>query len=109
MDVVTPRRFDVFLVPLDPARGAEMQKTRPCVVVSPNESNELIRTVVIAPLTSKPRDYPGRVRVTFQGQAGEMATDQLRAVDKTRLIRKVGAIQAADQARITAALVEFFR
>ncbi len=108
MDVVTPRRFDVFLVPLDPARGAEMQKTRPCVVVSPNESNQLLRTVVIAPLTSKPRDYPGRVRVMFQGQAGEMATDQLRAVDKSRLIRRVGAIQAADQARITAALVEFF-
>ncbi|MBV9692326.1 MAG: type II toxin-antitoxin system PemK/MazF family toxin, partial [Alphaproteobacteria bacterium] len=66
MDVVTPRRFDVFLVKLDPARGAEMQKTRPCVVVSPNESNTMLRTVVIAPLTSKPRSYPGRVGVMFQ-------------------------------------------
>src|ERR1700739_4622444 len=108
MDVVTPRRFDVFLVILDPARGAEMQKPRPCVVVSPDESNKLLRTVVIAPLTSKPKNYPGRVRVLFQGQPGEMGTDQLRAVDKTRLIRKLGVVQAADQARITAALVEFF-
>lgn len=106
--MVTPRRFDVFLVALDPARGAEMQKTRPCVVLSPDESNKMLRTVVIAPLTSKPRNYPGRVRLLFQGQHGEMGTDQLRAVDKSRLIRKLGTIQAADQARVTAALVEFF-
>lgn len=106
--MVAPSRFDVFLVPLDPGRGAEMQKTRPCVIVSPDESNVLLRTVVVAPLTSKPKNFPGRLRVMFQGQPGEFATDQLRAVDKSRLIRKVGTIQAADRARISAALVEFF-
>lgn len=106
--MVAPRRFDVFLVPLDPARGAEMQKTRPCVIVSPDESNRLLRTVVIAPLTSKPQRFPGRVQMMFRGKQGEMATDQLRAVDKTRLVKKVGAVDPADRARITAALVEFF-
>ncbi len=106
--MVAPGRFDVFLVPLDPGRGAEMQKTRPCIIVSPDESNTLLRTVVIVPLTSKPKNFPGRVRVMFQGQQGEVATDQLRAVDKSRLIRKVGVIQVADRARIVGALMEFF-
>lgn len=106
--MVAPRRFDVFLVPLDPARGAEMQKTRPCVIVSPDVSNRVLRTVVIVPLTSKPQDFPGRLRLPFQNKQGEFATDQLRAVDKSRLIRKVGTIQAADRARVTAALTEFF-
>lgn len=106
--MVAPRRFDVFLVPLDPARGAEMQKTRPCVVVSPDVSNRVLRTVVVVPLTSNPQGFPGRLTLTFQKRKGEFATDQLRAIDKSRLIRKVGAVDAADRARITAVLVEFF-
>jgi mRNA interferase MazF len=106
--VVGPKRFDIFLVPLDPARGAEMQKTRPCVVISPDESNARLHTVVVAPLTSRPKNYPGRVRIGFHGQIGEFATDQLRAVDKSRLVRKLGTVAAADRARISNALVEFF-
>jgi len=106
--VVAPRRFDVFLVPLDPARDSEMQKTRPCVIVSPDVSNRVLRTVVIVPLTSKPQGFPGRVLLAFQNRQGEFATDRLRVVDKSRLIRKIGAVQAADRARITAALTEFF-
>jgi len=106
--VVAPRRFDVFLVPLDPARGAEMQKTRPCVIVSPDVSNRVLRTVVVVPLTSNRHGFPGRLGLVFQNKQGEFATDQLRAVDKSRLVRKVGTVQAADRARITAALTEFF-
>ncbi|HWA89034.1 MAG TPA: type II toxin-antitoxin system PemK/MazF family toxin [Rhizomicrobium sp.] len=106
--MVAPRRFDVFLVPLDPARGAEMQKTRPCVVVSPDVSNRILRTVVVVPLTSSRQGFPGRLTLMFQNTQGEFATDQLRAVDTSRLLRKVGAVQAADRARITAALTEFF-
>jgi mRNA interferase MazF len=106
--VVRPRRFEVYLVPLDPALGGEMQKTRPCVIVSPDESNSRLRTVVIVPLTSKPKDFPGRIRIRFQGQEGEAAIDQLRAVDKTRLVRRIGAISGEDTFRIREALVEFF-
>ncbi len=106
--MVKPRRFEVYLVALDPVVGAEMRKTRPCVVVSPDESNVLLRTVVIVPLTSQPKDFPGRIRLKFQNESGEVAVDQLRAVDKSRLIRRIATIAGQDARRISRALVEFF-
>jgi len=86
------RRFEVYLVNLDPARGKEMKKTRPAVIVSPDEMNRHIATVIIAPLTTKGRDYPSRVSVTFQKKNGQIVLDQLRAVDKRRLVKRLGKI-----------------
>ena len=85
-----------------------MQKTRPCVVVSPEESNQRLRTVVIVPLTSQPKNFPGRIFIKFQNQNGEVAIDQLRAVDKSRLVRRIATIGSDDAHRIKDALVEFF-
>ncbi|MEJ1967240.1 MAG: type II toxin-antitoxin system PemK/MazF family toxin [Rhizomicrobium sp.] len=106
--MVRPSRFEIHLVALDPAVGAEMQKTRPCVVVSPDESNHRIRTVVIVPLTSEPKGFPGRIRLRFQNRDGEVGIDQLRAVDKSRLLRRIGTVKGDDARRISDALVDFF-
>jgi mRNA interferase MazF len=108
MDMVRHRRFDVYLAVLDPAQGAEINKTRPCVIVSPDESNDGLRTVVIAPLTTAWHDYPSRVRVRFQGRDGEVAIDQVRSLDKRRLLRRLGAVPDEAAQRLRAALVEFF-
>lgn len=108
MDVVIPRRFDVFLISLDPTQGAEIRKTRPCVIVSPDEANDFLRTVLVAPMTTTIKGYPSRVRLRFQGRDGEAALDQMRAIDKGRLRRRLGAISAASARRITATLLEYF-
>ena len=85
-------RFSVFLVQLDPIAGAETGKTRPCLIVSPNEMNRALNTVIVAPMTTVKRGWPTRVAVLFQGKNGEIALDQIRAVDKSRLIKKLGRI-----------------
>jgi mRNA interferase MazF len=108
MDMVNPRRFDVFLVSLDPTVGSEIRKTRPCVIVSPDESNAVLNTVVIAPMTTTLRTYPTRVRLRFRGKNGEIAIDQMRAVDQRRLVQRLGTISAETQKRLTATLLEFF-
>lgn len=90
--VATVRRYDVFLVAIDPMQGSEMRKTRPRVVVSPDEMNRHIRTVIIAPLTSTLRDYPSRVDIVVQARKGQAALDQIRTVDKTRLVRHLGRL-----------------
>src|SRR5688572_9408620 len=96
MGVVTwPRRFEVWLVSLDPTRGSEIRKTRACVVVSPDELNRSIRTVIIASMTTATRSYPTRVRLRFEGKAGEVALDQIRAADRSRLVRKLGELPQA--------------
>ena len=87
-----PRLDEVWLVSLDPTQGAEIQKTRPCLVVSPDESNRHLRTVIVAPMTTVARPYPTRVALTFQGKQGQVALDQLRAIDRQRLVRKLGKI-----------------
>ncbi len=87
-----PNRFEVWLVELDPVRGSEIAKTRPCVVVSPDVANRQLRTVLVAPLTSTVRHLPIRVATIFDGQPGEMAFDQLRAVDRSRLRRCLGTL-----------------
>ena len=102
------RRFDVYLVALDPTRGTEMNKTRPCAIVSPDELNKHIRTVLIAPLTSTFRKYVSRVNCQFQGRAGQVALDQIRVVDHVRLLKHLGRLDPLTQPAVTQALVEMF-
>src|ERR1700737_4643653 len=87
--------YGVYLVQLDPTVGAEMKKARPCVVISPDHMHRLVRTVVIAPLTSQLREYPMRVRCRFAGRTGEIALDQLRSVDRVRLLKRLGRLDNA--------------
>jgi mRNA interferase MazF len=101
-------RFEVHRVALDPTRGSEIRKARPCVVVSPDEMNEWLRTVVVAPMTTTTKGYPSRVAVTFGGRSGEIALDQIRAVDKSRLIRRLGSIDNSTAQSVSNALVEMF-
>ncbi|AMR27461.1 transcriptional regulator [Hymenobacter psoromatis] len=106
--VAAPQRFEVWLVNLDPTQGSEINKTRPCVVISPDELNRHLRTVTITALTSSQRAYPSRVDCKFQGKAGQVALDHIRSVDKTRLVRKLGALEAVTAQAVCARLVELF-
>lgn len=101
-------RFDVWLVTLDPTVGSAIKKSRPALVVSPDEMNALIASVIIAPMTTKGRNYPTRVPCTFQGKIGEVVLDQLRTVDKTRLVRRLGRWDAATSDAVLATLAELF-
>ena len=83
-------RFEVYLINLDPTLGSEMQKTRPCVVISPNEMNRHQLPVIIAPMTSVTKPYPTRVNCTFQGKRGQIVLDQIRTIDRVRLVKKLG-------------------
>jgi mRNA interferase MazF len=105
---VVARRFDIFLVSLDPAVGREIRKTRPCVVVSPDEMNDEIGTVLVAPMTTKGRPYPTRIECTFQGKRGRVVLDQVRAVDRARLVRRLGKLSPAQSGQLLATLVEMF-
>ncbi|MEQ8198932.1 MAG: type II toxin-antitoxin system PemK/MazF family toxin [Clostridiaceae bacterium] len=86
-------QYEVHLIDLDPSKGHELQKTRPCLIISPDEMNRNIGTVIIAPMTTKSHNYPTRVELEFQGKNGWIVLDQIRTVDKTRLIKKVGKIE----------------
>ena len=101
-------RFQIFLVRLDPSTGAETAKTRPCVVVSPDELNRAVATVIIAPMTTVRRGWPTRVPVHFQGKTGEVALDQIRAVDKARLVKRLGKLDAETAAAVLDTLGEMF-
>ena len=102
------KRFEVYLVDLDPTLGSELQKTRPCLIVSPNEINDNINTVIIAPMTSKGQNYPTRVKCKFDGKDGQIVFDQIRTVDKSRLIRKLGMIDSSTQQGVFRVLSEMF-
>jgi mRNA interferase MazF len=102
------RRGDVFLVSLDPARGGEIQKTRPCVVVSPDELNFSLRTFIVAPLTTGGHPYPFRVSCRFEGRAAYVVIDQIRTVDRERLVRRLGKLSPSTLGRILAILQEMF-
>ena len=95
MSPMTVKTGDVWLTNLDPAVGSEIQKTRPCVVISPAEMHEYLRTVIVAPMTTGSRSAGFRVAVTFQGKSGLILLDQIRAIDKARLVKKVGAVHSA--------------
>jgi mRNA interferase MazF len=103
-----PRRGDVFLVSLDPTRGSEIKKTRPCIVVSPDELNLHLRTVIVAPLTSAGHAYPFRVACTFEGKSGFVVLDQLRTVDRERLVKRLGRLSTPTIAKVLALLQEMF-
>jgi mRNA interferase MazF len=107
VDLVT-RRFDVYLVNLDPTLGTEIQKTRPCLIISPDEMNLHITTVIIAPMTTRERGYPSRVACHFQGKDGQIVLDQIRTVDRIRLVKKLGRIDAKIQKEVLAVLLEMF-
>ncbi len=102
------RRFDVWLVNLDPTIGSEIRKTRPALVLSPDEMNAHIATVIIAPMTTKGRDYPTRVPCTFQGKSGQVVLDQLRTVDKARLVKRLGEVDTAVADAVLDGLAEMF-
>jgi mRNA interferase MazF len=101
-------RGDVFLVTLSPTRGGEIRKTRPCVVVSPNELNAYLRTFIVAPLTIGSHSYPFRVACRFGGKAGHVVLDQVRTVDRERLIKRLGALSPGVLSHTLAVLREMF-
>jgi len=101
-------RLDIYLVTLDPTLGSEIQKTRPCLVVSPDEMNHHIRTVIVAPMTTKGQPYPTRVPCRFKGRAGQIVLDQIRTVDKTRLVRRLGRLDPKTGMKVLAVLAELF-
>lgn len=106
--MVTPQRLDLFVVALDPTVGSEIHKARPCVVVSPDEMNRHLRTVLVCPLTSTRKPYPFRVDCQFQGRAGQLATDQVRSVDRARLLERLGRLDPATGERLLEMLQEMF-
>jgi mRNA interferase MazF len=101
-------RGEVHLVRLDPTLGSEIQKTRPCVVVSPDELNEHLRTVLVAPMTTSGRAYPWRIRCRFQNRSGYVALDQLRTVDRERLAKRLGVLTAVTLTEVLGGLQEMF-
>lgn len=102
------KRFDVHLVALDPAQGSEIRKTRPCLVVSPDEMNRHLRTVIVAPMTTVGRGYPSRVACRFRGKKGEVVLDQIRTVDRDRLGKRLGAIDDRTGQRVLGVLGAMF-
>jgi mRNA interferase MazF len=105
---VAVERADVFLINLDPTIGSEIRKTRPCVVISPDEMNRHLRTVIVAPLTSQGRLYPTRVRCLFDGREGLVVLDQIRTVDVARLVKKLGRIEPATLTAVLSSLGRIF-
>ena len=107
MDLVVTR-FDVYLLNLDPTIGSEIQKKRPCLIISPDEMNNHIATVIVAPMTTQGGDYPTRVNCLFEGKKGQVVLDQIRTVDKIRLVKKLGKISSSTQKEILTVLMELF-
>lgn len=102
------KRFDVYLVNLDPTVGSEIKKTRPCLIISPDEMNWYIATVIVAPMTTQGRAYPTRVECLFAGKTGQIVLDQLRTIDKKRLVKHLGQIQKQTQQDVIAKLMDMF-
>jgi mRNA interferase MazF len=101
-------RGDVHLVRLDPTLGSEIHKTRPCVIVSPDDLNAHLRTVIVAPMTTGGRVYPWRIRCRFQNRGGYVVLDQLRTVDRERLVKRLGALSTDTVAQVLDGLQEMF-
>jgi mRNA interferase MazF len=102
------KRFDVYLINLDPTIGGEIRKTRPCLIVSPDEMNRFIRTVIVAPMTTKGTVYPTRIPCKFRRRRGQVVLDQIRTVDKTRLVTRLGKIDTQTQGEVLSILGEMF-
>lgn len=101
-------RFDVYLINLDPVVGSEIQKTRPCLIISPDEMNRHIRTVIVAPMTTAGKDYPTRISCKFKKKKGQIVLDQIRTIDKTRLVKKLGSINPETQLEVISVLQRLF-
>lgn len=101
-------RFEVYLVNLDPTIGSEIKKTRPCAIISPDEMNHHLSSYIIAPMTTKSRDYPTRVKCNFEGKSGQIVLDQIRTIDKTRLVKKLGVIEDRTQKEVITLLLQMF-
>jgi mRNA interferase MazF len=102
------KRFEVFLVNLDPTIGVEIQKKRPCLIISPDEMNRNVKSAIIAPMTTRSRNFPTRIACEFEGKNGFIVLDQIRTVDKSRLIRKLGEIDEEIQVKVLEKLQEIF-
>jgi mRNA interferase MazF len=102
------KRFEVYLVNLDPTLGREIQKTRPCLIISPDEMNDHISTVIVAPMTTKGLNYPTRVQCMFEGKKGQIVLDQIRTVDKIRLVKKLGKISVSTRKDVLVILLNMF-
>ena len=102
------KRFEVYLINLDPTVGHEIKKTRPCLIISPDEMNRFISTVIVAPMTTKGRNYPTRISCTFQGKKGKIILDQIRTIDKKRLVKKLGVVSDKAQESTIKILQEMF-
>lgn len=101
------KRFDIYLISLDSTQGSEIKKTRPCVVISPDEMN-VLKTVLVAPMTTKGIVFPTRVKTTLQGKSGWIVLDQIRAVDKSRLIKRLGKLAGSTAEKMLEVLQEMF-
>jgi mRNA interferase MazF len=106
--VMVVRRFEVWLANLDPAIGKEIKKTRPCLIISPDEANKYLDTIVGAPMTTIIRNYPTRINCVFQRKAGQIAIDQIRSLDKTRLVKKLGNLNEQVSKVVCKTLLEYF-
>ena len=104
----TINRFDIYLVKLNPTVGSEIQKTRPCIIISPKEMN-VLNTVIVAPMTSKDIDFIFRPNINFDGKKGLILLDQMRTVDKTRFVKKLGTVDIEKSKEISSMLVEIFK
>lgn len=101
-------RFDVYLINLDPTVGSEIQKTRPCVIISPDEMNRHIQTVIVAPMTTAGKEYPSRITFDFKEKKGHVVLDQIRTIDKKRLVKKLGSVDSETQLKIISVLQRLF-
>lgn len=101
-------RFDVYLVSLDPTVGSEIRKERPCLIISPDEMNRYISTVIVAPMTTKGQTYPTRVPCVFQGKTGQIVLDQIRTLDKSRLTKQLGVLEKRKHNQVLSVLIEMF-
>ena len=101
-------RFDVYLINLDPTVGSEIKKIRPCLIISPDEMNRHIRTVIVAPMTTAGKEYPTRISCTFKKKKGQIIIDQIRTIDKSRLIKRLGTIDPNTQLEVIAVLQRLF-
>jgi mRNA interferase MazF len=100
------KQYEVYLIALDPTIGHEIKKTRPCIIISPNEMNDHIGTVIIAPMTTKSHDYPSRISIKFMRKNGWIMIDQIRCIDKSRLVKKIGVIDNSEILRIKSTIKE---
>jgi mRNA interferase MazF len=100
------KQYEIYLVNLEPTIGHEIQKTRPCVVISPDEMNEHIETIIIVPMTTKSHNYPTRIEINFQNKTGWIVLDQIRTVGKKRLIRKIGELEKSTITEIKNIIME---